>query len=211
MFALKYSTAPECKPMSMGLKRKKHIGMAAAVIIALATTAWSCRKSDGVTLPLPTAYPRPNLPDTVLVEVRETPLAFFANRDAEVTSPHQGWLDIAYPSLGATVHATFTGTTPAGVENVKENRMERLMLNAGDTPVEFSEFVNPGGFKVLMASSEGSLTPLQFLATDDSVWVVSGAVYFSSSLAASSPDSIRPHIKAIRSDLVRALNSLDYK
>lgn len=179
-------------------------------LLALAVAA-GCVKKQTVPIPLPTAYPRPNLPDTVLVDAGNTPLRFAVNRESVVTVPREGWIDISYPTLGATVHVTFTPTNPEDVAKVKENRMERLMLNAGEHPVDLSEYINQAGFDVLTASSEGSLTPFQFLATDDSVWVVSGAVYFGSSQAVNANDSLRPIVNAIRHDLIEGLNSLDYR
>lgn len=91
---------------------------------------------------------------------------------------------------------------------VKENRMERLVLNSGDRPSEHTEFINPNGFSVLMARTDGSTTPIQFLATDDSAWVVSGAVYFADPSATTAVDSIRPIADAISDDLFRALRQL---
>ena len=170
-----------------------------------------CGGRQQLPIPLPVAYPRPILPDTAMTLCPDAPLRFLVNADAAVSAPKYGWLDIAYPTLGATVHVTFTPTDPDRIDAVKDNRMERLMLNAGDRPTDFAESVNPAGFSVLLAESEGSLTPLQFLATDDSLWVMSGAVYFADPAAAASPDSIRPMVRAIRDDLVRALNGIDFQ
>ena len=178
------------------------------LFIVLGASVAACTVSENNTFPRPTAYPRPQLPDTVMIATNLAPLHFLANRDAVVSSTRDGWLDIAYPSLGATVHVTFTRSTPRDIASVKENRMERLMLNAGDRPITFSEFTNAAGFNVLSAKTEASTTPLQFLATDDSEWVVSGAVYFSSPGVVNAHDSIRPMIDAINYDILRSLKSL---
>lgn len=172
--------------------------------------AAACGRHAEMGIPHPTAYPRPNLPDTLMVVTNEAPLVFYVNAQSEVTYPRPGWLDISYPTLGATVHVTFTMAKPDEIEAIKENRMERLMLNAGDRPVDFSEFTNGAGFDIVTATSEGSATPVQFLATDDSEWVVSGALYLSTPDAAA-VDSLKPIIDAIRSDLIKSMTNMRYK
>lgn len=159
-------------------------------------------------VPRRTAYPRPQLPDTVLADYKPAPLLFFINADASASSPRPGWLDIRYPMLGATIHVTFTETTAAQIEDVRRNRMERLMLNTGDKPSTHSEFTNPSGFDILVSETDGATTPLQFLASDGSRWVVSGATYFDNPAATVSTDSIRPIVKAIRRDIIEALKNL---
>lgn len=186
--------------------RPSKLLIASAVVAALLS---GCGKKDDMRVPLPYAYPRPNLPDTVMTPAAGTPLHFLVNAQAKTDVPRPGWLNVAYPELGATIHVTFTATNPDDVWEVKDNRMERLLLNAGERAVDFSEFTNAAGFYVAAATSEGALTPLQFIASDDSAWVVSGAVYFDSPGAASNPDSIRPVVQAIRRDLLRSLSSIE--
>lgn len=171
----------------------------------------SCTKKSQINVPLPYAYPRPSLPDTVMTVPEDVPLVFPVNAQAEEVMKRADWLDVVYPTLGATVHVTFTATNPLEVESIKENRMQRLMLNAGERPVEFSEFFNEAGFNVVTADAEGATTPIQFIATDDSLWVISGAVYFSAPEAVESTDSIRPMVKAIRNDILRGLKALRYR
>ena len=178
--------------------------------------AISCQKETGqadsmTSFPKPTAYPRLNLPDTAMVAADSLSLVFYVNKEAETAVPKDGWLDITYPTLGAVIHTTFSKTAKDKMESVKENRMERLMLNAGDGSLKMSEFTNKAGFDVVLAEGEGSLTPIQFLATDESAWVVSGAAYFSDKAAVSVYDSIKPAVAALRDDLLKALSRLDYK
>lgn len=162
-------------------------------------------------LPKPTAFPRPQLPDTTLVTIADAPLSFKVNSEAAVSSPRAGWYDVSYPTLGATIHLTFTESTSEGIDEVKANRMQRLLLNSGEATTDFSEFRNDAGFDIAIARTEATATPIQFLATDNERWVVSGVVYFSSPRAPFAVDSLRPMVKAIDKDMVRALSSLSYK
>ena len=181
------------------------------LLIGIVPLLASCAGGGTPSLPRPTAYPRPNLPDTAMCIVEEAPLVFAANAQAVVTSPRAGWFDIVYPSLGTIIHLTFTETEDAQLEGIKENRMQRLMLNDGEGAVDFAEFTNPAGFDIMTASAEESATPFQFLATDNRQWVVSGAVYLSDPNAPFALDSIRPIVNAVRRDMVKSLNSLNYK
>lgn len=185
--------------------------IAVAALVALA----SCSAGDDAdrrAVPRRTAYPRLRLPDTVMAPVADFPALLEVNAQAAVTSPRPGWLNVAYPALGAVLHITYTASAPPEIDEVKANRMRRLMLNAGDRPSRQSEFVNPAGFDILMIRTESSSTPLQFVATDDSTAVVSGAVYFSDPAVArtENTDSIAPAIDAIERDLAVTLARLDH-
>jgi len=159
-------------------------------------------------IPRRTAYPRPTLPDTAMSQCESAPLYFLVNAQAVTSSEKEGWVTVAYPGLGAKMFVTFTATSPSEVDMVKANRMERLMLNCGDRPSSHTEFVNRHGFRALVVGTDGISTPVQFLASDDSIWVVSGAVYFADPKAAEASDSIRPMAEAISDDVFRALNNL---
>lgn len=174
---------------------------------------FACARESGSrpAIPRRTAYPRLALPDTAMRAVPGLPVRFMANAAASVTSDRPGWADIRYPSLGAVVYVSFTPVTPSTLDGVKQNRMQRLMLNSGSLPTDNTEFVNPAGFSVLIARTDGASTPLQFLATDDSTIVISGAMCFDNPLASSATDSIRPAVDAISRDIFQALTTLSYK
>lgn len=180
-----------------------------SICIMLALAALSCGRHDNTPVPRRTAYPRPQLLDTVMTRVTLTPACSPAvNAAAAISSPRPGWLDVAYPGYGATMHLTVTDATPATVDEIKANRMERAMLNAGGLPGRQTEWTNRQGLDVTMIRTEGASTPLQFLATDDSSLVVSGAVYFSDPAAVTATDSIKPVLDAIAADIRRMLDSL---
>lgn len=187
-------------------------GTRALFLVSLLLLLGACSDSGRQpAFPRPTAYPRPNLPDTMLIFPENLPLRFAVNAEAVISEPRPGWLDVAYPTLGATAHITFSEVGGDRMEDAKANRMQRLLLNAGDSPTDFSEFSNRAGFDIVMARTPGSSTPVQFIATDNSAWLVSGAVYIPASGSQSATDSIKPVVKAVQSDIQRALNSLDYR
>lgn len=187
-----------------------------AVIVSTAAAvcmlAGGCGGKEQKPVPRQRAYVRVTLPDTVMRAADDVPLHLMVNASALTRCPRPGWLDISYPGLGATVHVSFSRAT--GVEEleaVKANRMERLLLNAGNGESESAEFSNGRGFNIYMMRSEGSATPVQFLATDDSVWVVSGAVYFDVKPGPGAVDSLRPMVDAVERDIVESMSSLCQK
>lgn len=184
--------------------------MKAIPIAAMALLAAACSAPDGGDSAVPRihAYPRLQLPDTAMTPAEGTPLRFYINAAATASRPRPDWLDVAYPALGITLHISFTRSTSAEIPAVMENRMERLMLNAGNAELRMEEFTNSAGFDIAMAETPGATTPLQFLATDHSEWVVSGAAYLADPMSAAAVDSLRPAIEAVRRDVARSLSTL---
>lgn len=182
------------------------------IAIILPTMLAGCTgRGDDNIVPRRTAYPRPALPDTAMAATGCAPgLYLEANARAVIESPRPGWINVAYPGLGARIHITVTPVTAADVADVRANRMQRLSLNEGDRRSEHREWTNAAGFDILVARTEASSTPLQFLATDDSSAVVSGAVYFADPAVATteSADSIRPILDAIERDIATSLSRL---
>lgn len=181
----------------------------AAVLAALMT---GCGSDERKPVPRRKAYARVELPDTAMRAADDTPLHMPVNASARTECPRPGWLDISYPTLGATVHVTFTKA--AGIEElerVKANRMQRLMLNAGEEESESGEFSNGHGFNIYIMKSEGVATPIQFLATDDSAWVVSGAAYFNIKPGPGAVDSLRPMVDAVERDILKSMGDLCHK
>lgn len=176
--------------------------------LMLAVAGCGTSSGDNAAVPRARAYPRPPLPDTAMQAADGVGLHFLVNRQATVSSARRDWLDADYPSLGITVHTSFTETTPEEVADVMANRMERLLLNAGSREPKFDEYDNAAGFDIIVARSDGAAIPLQFLATDHGRWVVSGAAVLRSAAAAEQTDSLRPIVDAVEADIRRALDNL---
>jgi hypothetical protein len=177
------------------------------MLFALIATIAACTE-QGADVPRRKAFPRVATLDTTMRQAANVPIRMDINAAAIDSVPHPNWLDVKYPKYGATMHITFSPTTPAEVAKIKANRMERLLLNVGDCPTVNREFTNRAGYSIVVARSQGSATPLQFIATDDSSMVVSGAVYMADPRAASEIDSITPTIDAIAADIDRAMATL---
>lgn len=184
--------------------------MRTAPIAALALLAAACSAPDDATTAVPRihAYPRLQLPDSAMTPTEGTPLRFDINTAATASRPRPDWLDVAYPTLGITLHISFTHAPAPEIPAVMDNRMERLMLNAGNAELKMAESTNAAGFDIALAEAPGAATPLQFLATDHEEWVVSGAAYLADPMSAAAVDSLRPAIEAVRRDIARSLSTL---
>lgn len=180
------------------------------IILAAFTAAIAgCTGSgDDTAIPRRTAYPRPATMDTVMTVPDSLPVSFAVNASATVSRPRLGWLDVAYPAYGATMHVTFTPVDTSDIDEVRANRVERLTLNSGGRPSVTREAINAAGFDYLTVRTDGAATPLQFLATDGRSIVVSGAVYMFDPAAASAVDSIQPIVDAIEADINRSMIQL---
>lgn len=175
-----------------------------------------CSDGGKAAVPLPPAYPRVQLYDTVYTVVPEAaPVRFLVNASATVAIPDRKegksrWVNISYPRYNAVMYCTFTPVTDSDRELVIANRAERMSLNTGDLPSEIITVDSHGGFHgQLLVTQSGSVTPIQFISTDGARWVVSGAVYLANPGRAAASDSIAPVIEALRVDAIHALAALE--
>lgn len=183
---------------------------AAALAVAVGAMLGSCTRSSEVPVPRPQAWPRIALYDTAMVYVNGA-IGLTANAGARFSSPRPGWYDIDYPRYNATMHITVTDVTDSTIGEVRRNRLQRLMLNAGDRPGTSTEFVNDAGWDVLMMTTRGSVTPVQFVATDGLTTVVSGVAYMHDPRTATAYDSVAPVVQAIADDALRTLRTLGHE
>ncbi len=207
------------------MKQRKHNTLKAfwlgfpiwIVAILIALSVADCSGGGDVAVPRPKAFPRQQLYDTIRTEVAEAePLRFYANKDAEIVLPRQGeagkWINIVYPLYKAKIYCTFTPVTASTRREVVDNRVERMSLNAGGLNTEILSIDSREGFHSnLLITPIGSLTPLQFLSTNEKDWVVSGTVYFEDIPRSVSADSITPSLNAIKDDIIYALSRLGVK
>lgn len=185
---------------------------ALSIISALTIFVGGCTGGGADTdtaIPRRTAYPRPALLDTAMTTVADLPVSFAVNAGATISRPQTNWLDVFYPTYGATMHVSFTAVDSTTIDDVMANRFERIALNNGNVLATTShEDINAAGFDYLTVRLDGTATPLQFLATDLESIVVSGVVYMSDPKVATAIDSLRPIVDAIEADINRAMLSL---
>lgn len=180
--------------------------------LLIAISCISCSQRSATPVPKPEAYPRIADPGESYAAVDGAPVIFETNTSAAVSMPKLNWIDINYPSLNATLHISLTPADTSEIGDIIANRMERIRLNLADrSTLENIEIDSPQFRSVIYCSPDARSTPLQFIATDDSAWVVSGVAFFDRIAPDASVDSLSPAVSYIRRDLTHALSNLSVK
>lgn len=168
--------------------------------------------NENVSTPRRKAYPRIETHDSTFTQISNCPLHFEMSDAAIITldsiNNNNHWITIFYKPYNATIYCTFTPVDNYSILNVISNRTERMALNSGELSSELIELTNANGFQSKILITEHSkVTPVQFLSTNNTDWVVSGAIYFNNNNS-SNPDSIRPIINVLKRDVVHAMKTI---
>lgn len=181
-------------------------------LIIMGLSCIACSQRPDAPVPRPQAYPRIADPGQSYSAIDGIPVRFETNTSAVVSMPKSHWIDISYPSLNATLHISLTPADTSEIDNIIANRIQRIRLNLADrSTVENTEINSPQFRSVIFRSPDSRSTPLQFIATDDSAWVVSGVAFFDRIAPDAPVDSLSPAISYINRDLTRALSNLSAK
>lgn len=184
----------------------------AAAIASLALLVASCGGNDGRhnAVPLPRAYPRITVADSVFSPVPGAAMPFEASTAATVQADSAGrWLTLRYPAYDAEVYVTLSQAPDQDrMGAMLANRRERMSLNLNGAPASTTHITSlDGSFEAVLLEAPGTETPLQFLATDGHLRMVSGVARLSA--ASTAPyDSVRPVVAALRRDIIHALKTL---
>ncbi|MBQ9077282.1 MAG: hypothetical protein IJY31_05505 [Muribaculaceae bacterium] len=208
-------------------KRKANTFTAALTVVTLWTVAFffsllfiDCVNNSGhdIATPRRTAYPRIEIYDSVYLPIESMPINIEVNAHTILqedslrdNSDGSRWINIMYPGYNATLHCTFTPVNATTVGTVTGNRNERMSLNAGDLTSELTEITTPHGTTGrILTTPESTVTPLQFIATDNRSWVFSGALYLTRQHTGNI-DSIAPILHSVRRDIVHSIRNLRQK
>lgn len=203
----------------MTLSARWHLTCAAIFTGMLALIGWNCTghndSTDTAAVPRPTAYPRIEVYPQAYSDAGFTQLQIEANDSATVTiddrpADSATWLEIRYPKYRATLYCTYTPASSAEeVDAIIENREERMALNSGGAASTLTEFSNSDGLLCrLLVTPFGTITPVQFIATDGNRFVLSGSCHLQGVTDAAATDSIRPVVNAVEADVIYMLQKL---
>lgn len=180
------------------------------VSLLVALMLCACSGSDSAPLvPKRPAYPRPELYPAEYAQP-DFPVRFAVNAAARASTQSTGsahWLTVDYPRYSATLYVTATPVEgPGALRAEVDNRLRRMELNAGSTPVDERAGTAGASRWTLTRARGASATPLQFILypSQERGWVVSGAVFLKGNIAP--VDSLAPIINALTADLEYALN-----
>lgn len=182
--------------------------------VAVAVTA--CGDSSRQTaVPLPQAWPRTPLYDSVYTVIDSLPASFSVNASARLTvkpADSNTGVDIAYPAYHATIYMTIVpglGTRDA-MEKVWQARRDRIDANLGGISADVSAVDTPSGWRgALVRTRSASQTPVQLLvANRDRGVMVTATAFLHDPVTAANLDSVSPTADALEADLRRLAESL---
>ncbi len=194
------------------MKKTTLIYILLAVVVLVVTVVACDGRRSSEAVPRRTAYPRVSLCDTTYSATVAGDVTLWVNDGAKLSVVENGgdgnarWFDIGYPDYKAVIHLTVL--TPVDMAAAMENRLQRIELNAGDSPATVSELSGNGVEGILVSTPQAMVTPLQILATVRDRVVVSGAVEFTDTLYRDDAEARRPVVEALRTDLTRLIEGL---
>ncbi len=198
------------------------IRLAFILVAAISILAGCSKPSDTtVAVPRPHAFPRVDIPSAQYRTVDPDTsglrrLVVNADTRVSIDTAHRAvegrWLNVAYNSMpGVVVYITVSRVdSPDEMNQLVDNRVERMALNSGGNSSELTELTSEGGFTArVLSTPRGTVTPVQFLATSPQSGVaVSGAVYIDALNTPGAADSLAPAIDALKRDVIHSMTRL---
>lgn len=193
----------------------KLIAAAAVVALVILTgCGGDCDGADRAVAPLPTAWPRVAVCDSVYRVVPGLPVHIEANAGAHVTvkdGANPG-VDIAYPQYGATVYLTVVHGLSGreAFARAWQGRRDRIDANTGDANADIQPVAGTHYRGALVVTHSASQTPVQLLVGDDAAGViVSATAFIHAPVTAPVVDSIAPVVDALAADLRHLTTALN--
>ncbi|MDR6560914.1 MULTISPECIES: gliding motility lipoprotein GldD [unclassified Arcicella] len=203
--------------------KKRFLFYSSASLLActfLILSLSSCRKKQDNNdyVPKPKGFNRIDLPPTKYVQLLENhPYTFQYSSQAIIkpdtvawAEPH--WIYIYYPNYKAVIQLTYKNL------NNDPNKLSKLIDDAYKLAAKHNQkassiqnYVLTTGAKqkAMLIQLEGEVpTYLQFYTTDSTKHYLRGALYFNTALKS---DSLEPVIEYLKKDVIRLVNTLQWK
>lgn len=163
------------------------------------------------TLPKPKAYLALKYPVKQYKNLQlQRPYTFKVSKNATVINKPNNWLSIQYPKLKASVDITYRPLQNNIAEVLKE--AEKLVFKHAVKaeqiiPKDFTNY-NKRVFGSMYQITGNAASHLQFHVTDSTKNFIKGSLYF---YAKPNYDSILPAVAYIKSDVLKLVESLEWK
>lgn len=163
-------------------------------------------------VPKPYGYPRIER-DTAsyrLFNSPEFPLQFDIAAEADAVlrgnATSAVWLDISYPDYGATLYCTYLPVSGKDIDEELSKATEFVYLHAAKaSSIEAVSFEGEGVSASLYRLYGNVATPIQFIAENNSCFLLRGALYFDFEV---DPDSVAPIVDYLEDDVRRLVETL---
>jgi gliding motility-associated lipoprotein GldD len=167
--------------------------------------------------PRPRAYFRiePPAPRYVSLPLDDLPYSFRLSLQATVELPPAdkdgGWINLAYPALGAKIHCSYLRVNPSTLEVAINESRALVSRQARDVQaITEQAYSNPqeGIYATLYESDGASASPLQFMLTDSVTHFFRGALFYD---CTPNPDSLAPVTHYLKADIIELIQSFSWK
>ncbi|MEY4540513.1 MAG: gliding motility lipoprotein GldD [Bacteroidota bacterium] len=187
-------------------------------VICLLYVGCRSKSENSDYVPKPKGYNRIELPTVQYQQMTENhPFNFQYSTQAVLkpdtvrwAEPH--WMYVYYPKLNAMIQLTYK---PLGNDKNKLSKLiedaHKLAAKHGQKASSIQDLVlkTPSGKSAMLMELEGEVpTYLQFYTTDSTKHYLRGALYFNTALKS---DSLAPVIDYLKKDVIKLLNTLEWK
>lgn len=177
-------------------------------VIGFLTVLASCEEN---VVPKPKAQLRLEYPAAEYSSIEsQCPFEFEKSNESEAVINSKCWVNLEYPGLRASVNMTYRPVQDNLQELLRE--AEKLTFNHAIKADGISSrpFANEKGrvYGSIFEVTGNAASPLQFHLTDSLNHFITGAVYFD---VQPNFDSIRPAVRHIEKDIVRLMETMEWK
>ncbi len=179
------------------------------ILLLISILYFGCDNNNSYPTPRPTAFFRIPTYDSTYILLPDKHIHFEVNASTIISkdSTNKQWYNIHYPQYNATLHCSFSPAMPSTIDDIINNRVERISLNIGNNYHITTELTNDYKFSSsIIKTPNGSINPIQFISTDNKYWVISGSMLLKN--ASAKNDSLQPVINAVERDIIHALKNI---
>ena len=184
-------------------------------IVLLITGAVSC--SDSVTTPKPKGYYRIELPETQYMDftLNDLPYSFKVSQLVTVELPPietpGNWVNLTYTTLNAKIYCSYQKITPAALSTLEDECRELVSRSAGKADTITEQTYENQDIKIhgrLFRIEGETVSPIQFLLTDNTTHFFRGALYYE---CKPNVDSLAPVTQHLTKDVLELIQSFCWK
>ncbi len=178
------------------------------VIIIIGLMLISCKED---VLPKPKGYLRLTYPTATYKAVKEIkPYTFEVTEKTIVLKQPNHWIKIKYPSLKASINITYRPVKNNMIELLRESEKLVFKHTIKADQILTKDFINDKKrvFGSMYEISGNAASQIQFYITDSTNHFIKGALYF---YAKPNYDSILPAVHYIKKDIVRFIETLEWR
>jgi gliding motility-associated lipoprotein GldD len=150
-------------------------------------------------------------PDGIPCTFNISSLATVETSPATEAASSGRWINLYYPSLGATIYCSYLPVTPSTIETAGDESLAlvvRQVRNGGHITQQAYENPQAGIYAMLYESGGDSAAPLQFTLTDSMSNFFRGALLYDRTAAA---DSMAPVMQYLKADVIELIQSFNWK